>query len=213
MKGFHMKNVKEKLLTILLTFCMLIGLAPTGTHAADPSVSYKAAWNEDGTAISLTVESAAAGTVYYTVQEATEPDPVYIAANEAVCSAGMNTFTIAQSTQTAKNIYLSYEDSDGNQYSNAKMELGAYWTGTEVTGEPSGVIEKGTVTIEGSRLSADSISLTATSTEDGNLYYIVKPSSEDANNAPIGSADCTFPFQRCGRECLLGDKDYHVPRV
>ncbi len=181
LKGGIALHMAKKFRAVFLTLCMLIGLAPTTVLADDPTVSYTAAWNDDGTAITLTVDPDMAGTVYYAVQESGAAAPVDVTGNATACTAGTNTITIAQSTQTAKDIYVKYIDEDGNQYATSSLSLAAYGTATtEVSEGPVSIIEKGTITIEESRLTATSVTLRANSTVDGYLYYVVKPSSETA---------------------------------
>jgi hypothetical protein len=152
---------------------------PQISLASTISVDYGVKWVSTSS-IQLSVTSTKAGTAYYIVQDSGGTVPAVDAVKASGTSIDVtadteSTATVTATTNTAKDVYLVFVDSDGVTYEMTTMTLPEYKT---VSGSESSTV--GSVSFSGERNGEDYLSLTVEPTVDGRLYYIVKDASEDA---------------------------------
>ena len=152
-------------------------------EATSSTVSYSAEWADESD-LSLTVTPSVNGTAYYVVQEqgTTAPsiDDVTGSGSSIACNANEDaTATIPVTTQTAKTIYVVYQESDRTTtYKMTSLSLPAYTSEQIVIKGDATTV--GSVSFVAERTSATTIQLDATPTVTGTVHYIVQDADADA---------------------------------
>lgn len=114
----------RKITALFLGLCMILGMVPEMAITAfaesntEGTVNYTAGWNDDGSAVELTVTPQNTGTVYYMMEDsgaAVPNESDVVKQSSSACAAGTaTTIDISSDTQGAKDIYLVYQDEGAN---------------------------------------------------------------------------------------------------
>ena len=156
--------MKKRILSVLLTFVMVLGLLPTVAFAEGdttaPTLSGGSATRESKTNATVRFTSSEAGTYYYEVVNKNVPAPSIVTTGEGkTCAVGENTISLTDLANTgAKDIYIAVKDAAGNESGPFKIEIPAYVLEAKI-GETSYRTVEAALTAASSNEKADMIEI------------------------------------------------------